>query len=255
MKRLTKGIEPARLSQFRTNHPSGIWEKFASQTGRKQAVQDQLKADQGGLCAYCEIDLLEKNTEALADFRVEHFYPKSDSTSSRNWHLDWQNLLGCCHGGSQRHVVDASQRFTSPESSCDVPKGEKNLDGIILNPLQIPAFPKLFSCDRSTGTFSVDSDACEQAGINAVVAQNTIDELNLDAERLKRFRKVTLNNLNTQMTSLVREGLSIGEAREKLAKMTLRKNSAGYWPKFFTSIRSYLGHAAEEQLRAIQYRG
>jgi uncharacterized protein (TIGR02646 family) len=179
----------------------------------------------------------------------------SDNTPSRNWHLDWQNLLGCRNGGSQRNVVDASQRFTSPESSCDVPKGEKNLDGIILNPLQIPAFPKLFSCDRSTGAFSVDSDACQQAEVDEAVVQNTIDELNLDAERLKRFRKVTLNNLNTQMTSLVREGLSIGEAREKLAKMTLRKNSAGHWPKFFTSIRSYLGHAAEEQLRAIQYTG
>ncbi|MGO3408549.1 hypothetical protein [Marinomonas sp.] len=78
---------------------------------------------------------------------AEKNYP--DNTPSRNWHLDWQNLLGCCHGGSQRNVVDASQRFTSPESSCDVPKGEKNLDDVILNPLHIPAFPKFFTSIRS----------------------------------------------------------------------------------------------------------
>ncbi|WP_417436857.1 retron system putative HNH endonuclease [Idiomarina abyssalis] len=148
---------------------------------------------------------------------AEKNYP--DNTPSRNWHLDWQNLLGCCHGGSQRNVVDASQRFTSLESSCDVPKDGKNLDSAILNPLQITAFPKLFSYDRSTGAFFVDSDACQQAGINEAVAQNTIDELNLDAERLKRFRKVTLNNLNAQMTSLVREGLSIWETRENLQSL------------------------------------
>jgi len=35
----------------------------------------------------------------------------------------------------------------------------------------------------------------------------------------------------------------------------LRRDAEGRWPVFFSAIRGYLGEAAEQQLRAIGYRG
>ena len=255
MKKVSKGIEPALLEGYRTAKPTNTWEQFKHSKTRREETQSQLVVDQGGLCAYCEIDLLPKAGTDEADFRVEHFHPKSDQTTAHNWHLDWQNLLGCCHGGSQKNVVDAANRFTSPDHSCDVPKGKRVLDNVILNPLHLPAFPRLFSCERATGHLTVDSDNCDQANVSVAKAQNTIDELNLDAERLKRLRKAVLNDLNDQIRARVAQGMSIGDVRENFAKAILRKNASGHWPKFFTSIRSYLGNEAEKQLRKSHYSG
>lgn len=255
MKKVSKGIEPGLLENYRTAKPGNTWKQFTGKKGRRNETQDQIKADQGGLCTYCEIDLLQGSGSDESDFRVEHFHPKSDETTSHNWHLDWQNLLGCCHGGSQKNVADASNRFTSPDHSCDVPKDDKSLDDVILNPLHLPAFPRLFSCSRSNGRLSVESVNCEKANISAEKAQNTVDELNLDAVRLRRLRKAVLDQLNDQMQTLMAGGLPVGAARARLASMNLKKNPLGHWPKFFTSIRGYLGNEAEKHLISSHYSG
>lgn len=255
MKKLTKGIEPELLTAYREANPTNEWRQFKKSSARTSKIQTRLKKDQGGLCAYCEIDLIESSGNSKADFRVEHFHPKSDDTDLHNWHLDWQNLLGCCNGGSQSDIVDAGNRFTSPDHSCDVPKNRQNLDDVILNPLKIPAFPCLFSCDRASGAFSINVDHCRQASISIEKAQNTIDKLRLDSNRLRRLRKATLNQLNAQLREFTRQGLSMEQAFDRLAKVHLRKNSDGYWPKFFTSIRSYLGWASEKQLKSINFDG
>jgi hypothetical protein len=49
--------------------------------------------------------------------------------------------------------------------------------------------------------------------------------------------------------------MTIEAAREKVAKGLLRKDKQGNWPKFFSTIRSYLGSAAEQQLEALDYNG
>lgn len=255
MKAIIKGIEPQRLSTYRTNCSSRTWEQFTSNKERKKETQRQLVADQGGICAYCEVNLKPAPVNRVPDLRVEHFHPKSDKTGAHNWGLDWQNLLACCHGGSQKDVVDASERFSSPDHSCDVPKGKKVLDNVILNPLYLPAFPCLFKIERSNGQISVDSAHCTSAGVNVVKAQATIDELRLDAERLRVMRKGELNRINEQLRELIANGKTIPQAREHLAKALLRKDSNNHWPKFFTSIRSYLGSAAETQLQSINYVG
>ena len=64
---------------------------------------------------------------------MEHFYPKSETDFAvHNYHLDWQNLLGVCHGGSQPNVEDAEERFSKRkiDRSCDVPKGGKLLTSV-----------------------------------------------------------------------------------------------------------------------------
>lgn len=208
-----------------------------------------------GICAYCEIDLRDKDASGNADFRVEHFHPKSDTSTPYNWHLDWQNLLGCCHGGSQSTVTDTANRFTSPDHSCDIPKGSKNLDAVILNPLLLPASHAFFSCDRSSGELKVNIAHCQSAAVSEVKAQQTIAELELNSPRLNRFRLTLLNQLNSELQSAMTKGTTLDAAIQKLAQAHLRKNAQQHWPAFFTSIRSYLGSEAENHLQTIGYNG
>lgn len=255
MKKVLKGAEPLKLLTYRQNNVMGTWEQYRSSDSRKVAVTDTIKYDQGGICAYCEIKLLPKDQTGEADFRVEHFHPKSDNTTTHNWHLDWQNLLGCCHGGSQKNVADGANRFTKGDYSCDVPKENKILDGIILNPLHLPAFPPLFVAERSTGCIKGHVQNCQIAAVSDQQAAATISELRLDSVRLNRFRKTILDELNQQMTQLTSTGLSVEEALTKLAKIFLSKDTQQHWPAFFTTIRSYLGAGAEAHLHNINYLG
>ena len=257
MKKVLKGDEPELLYNYRMINPNRNWERFRQSKARKDAVKANIISHQGGLCAYCEIDLklAPPDMDEEDDFRVEHFHPKSDSTTSHNWNLDWNNLLGCCHGGSNSDVTDADDRFTSPDNSCDVPKGNNNWDDVILNPLDIPASPALFSFARSDGSMVVNEELCRVAHVDSTKAQQTIDKLLLDSNRLKRLRETVLNNVNYQLQRKMASGMSLDEARADLAKRLLRKNSDGCWPKFFTAIRYYLGDAAERQLVSINYLG
>lgn len=254
MKKIVKGAEPDGLAVYRVANPNDTWDNFTDDSSRRDDVHKQLKQDQGGLCAYCEVDLKPAGI-GVADFRVEHFHPKSDSNIENNWHLDWGNLLACCHGGSQRYVVDAEQRYTSPDNSCDVPKGENVWDAVILNPLHIPASPCLFRFVRSDGSMSVDNQRCVDVGVDAVKAQNTIDMLRLDSVRLRILRKAELDRVSDELSQLMEGGSSIGAARQKLAKALMKKDAHGNWPKFFSALRCYLGRAAEAQLNGIEYVG
>jgi len=254
MKKIQKAAEPILLKKYRHKTPDNTWDKFKEKRGRRQQLKQQLISDQGGICAYCEIDLKEANAHGNADYRVEHFHPKSDHSTEHNWHLDWSNLLACCHGGNNRTVVETSTRYTNPDCSCDVPKDSKNLDNLILNPLHIPAFPTVFRFDRSTGKPQVNED-CVDAGIERKKIESTIFELRLDASRLNRLRKPLLDKLNEEVKLSVQSGLSIGDAKDQLARIHLRKDTNGHWPKFFSSIRSYLGNSAEKHLRSIHFNG
>ena len=209
MKNIQKGPEPDLLKTYRENNPAGTWDKqgqpqFKRSNSRYQAVIKQLKLDQGNLCAYCEIDLLEDPNPACEDKRVEHFHPKSDTSGDHNWALDWNNLLATCHGGKVSQVAD-SDRYTYPDVSCDIPKENKNLDGIILNPLKLPPFPLIFEFGTDDSSICVDKAACKRSSIDPVKAQNTIDELNLDAPRLRKFRRELLDTLTSKLLELIEQ--------------------------------------------------
>ncbi len=260
MKNIVKGQEPTQLKTYRDNQPTGTWDKrgkpqFKNKNNRYQAVIKQLKKDQGNLCAYCEIDLLEDPDPACEDRRVEHFHPKSDRTTEHNWALDWNNLFATCHGGKVSKVAD-SDRYTYPDVSCDIPKENKNLDDVILNPLQLPAFPLLFGFGTDDGSILVDVEACQSCGIDSSKAQNTIDELHLDAPRLQKFRNQLLDDLKEKLLLLITDNsLSDSEAKTLLAQDLLVKDNRGYWPAYFSTIRFYLLPESDHVLRKENYLG
>jgi len=261
MKACLKGTIPALLEQYQTDNPSANWEQFKNecQQGYKE-VQARLQLDQGNLCCYCEIDMKQAWCNGKDDFRVEHFHPKSDLGSfSHNWALDWQNMLGCCHGGSEKFVTDDETRFVPKyaERHSDVIKSESIWDDEILNPLEIPAFPILFQANRRDGSLSVHEDHCRDAGVDIEKANNCLypEKLNLNSVRLNSLRKATLDALNDQIVAALSAGLTIDDAILNLAKAELRKNDKQHWPRFFTTIRSYLGKTAEGYLISINYTG
>ncbi|MBR4909634.1 MAG: TIGR02646 family protein [Acidaminococcaceae bacterium] len=257
MKRVQKSPEePVLLARYKLRHPHDIWENFhhRSRDGYRQ-VKQQILRDQHGLCAYCEINIkLTDEEDRVDDFRVEHFYPKTGTEREEcNYHLEWKNMLGVCHGGSQPLVTDARYRFSKAKEdrSCDVPKGGKSISTVILNPLQIPAKERLFSFDSFSGTMSVDEENCPEMLRNK--AANTITELNLNAPRLKRLRKAVIEVLQDQVVELAGQGIPVEEAMAQLAGELLVPNSDDNYPAFFSTIRWYLGEAAENVLRERDY--
>ncbi|HIF9241601.1 TPA: retron system putative HNH endonuclease [Photobacterium damselae] len=261
MKTINKGIEPNRLGVFRAANPNALWDKgkkdneligetFRCCDTRYQETQQQLRTDQGNLCAYCEQDLLSGTNGSLDDCRIEHFHPKSKREEGEpNWGLDWANLLVVCCGGNQRKVVAPEMRFDakSENHSCDVPKADKILDTIIFNPLHLPDV-NIWKFYRSSGLIDVNEGVCEAQGLDAEMARQTIKELNLNSPRLMGARKMILEDLNNRITERVRRGLTIEQARSSLAASVLRKNRAGDWPSFFSAVRFYLGKQAEQVL-------
>lgn len=259
MKTCLKSETPDLLSQYQTDNPNSSWEQFKNECQQGyDDVQKQLQKDQGNLCCYCEIDTKHGLGIGTNDFRVEHFYPKSKSDENNNWALDWKNMLGCCHGGSERYVTDANIRFTElhGERHSDVLKGENVWNDTILNPLDIPSFPILFR-HQNDGGFLVREENCVNAGIDIEKAKNCLDaeKLNLNSKKLKSLRKSVLDALREQIQNQLSIGMTIEQAMFSVVEAQLRKNYEGNFPAFFTTIRSYFGEIAEKHLRQTGYQG
>lgn len=136
---------PVPIEAFRTAKPTGSWDEFkdADRDGYNLVVE-RLGQDQRGLCAFCELDVSENNRQ------VAHFHPKSDSAAGTNWGLEWSNMWLCCKGGTQTWLI-ASEEYTRPlpqNRSCDENKTDRVLDGLILRPSDVPAFPRIFRYEQ-----------------------------------------------------------------------------------------------------------
>ncbi|WP_431019096.1 retron system putative HNH endonuclease [Burkholderia cepacia] len=253
MKRVRKATDtPNLLGIFFENRPNADWDAFKKKATRYNETAAQIRSDQRGICAYCEIDLLKSNSLGkVPDFRIEHFHPKSPHTPPPNWALEWTNMLGTCHGGSQTMVADPA-RYTAPDLCCDVPKGNNDWTADILNPLtDVPAFPRLFKYLEGDGSIDVDSDLCPVAV--AGKADETIKRLNLNAPRLTRMRQAVIGALRDQIAALLDVGETVEDASRQVAYAMFPANPDQEWQPFFTCIRWYLGAAAEDQLTEIGY--
>lgn len=250
MKRVYKSKkEPESLRKYRLSHPEETWEHFRRRIrmGYKD-VKKQILQDQHGLCAYCEISIkLAEDDDEVDDFRVEHFYPKSCTLEhGDNYHLDWRNLLGVCHGGSQPYVPDAEWRYSTQkrDRSCDVPKGNKEISSQILNPLRIPGKVRLFRYAEHSGKIFVDESTCPR--YLQQKAKRTIRELNLNAPRLMRMRRMVIQKLEDDIAMELEQGAQLEDVLTMLAETCLVPNYEGISLPFFSVIRWYLGEAAEK---------
>ncbi len=253
MKRIYKrSEEPYRLKRYRERWPYETWDRFHRyDRDAYREIKKALLEDQHYLCAYCEIDIkfaddVTTDPNIIDDFRVEHFVPKSTTREGgHNYHLDWWNMLGVCHGASQSKVVDAKKRYSKlmSDRSCDVPKSGKTISGNILNPLKIPKRQRLFSFVEVSGKMLVDTTSCPSSLVRK--AENTIEELNLNAPRLMRMRKAVIDRLDEQVNEEQANGRPLEEIFTEMAQMFLIPYDNKSLP-FFSVMRWYLGKYAEE---------
>lgn len=241
MKRTKKGVVPTGLQCFEQAHPAGAWQAFRDdqQGASYQEVRQQVADDQGGLCAYCEV----QHNGQIGKFSIEHFQPKSDtSDANKNWALDWQNMLAVCRGGREG---DKLLYPTPANLSCDAHKDHLGAHQAIFNPLDMPA-SKLFAFNKRTGELAVN-DELEDDLIE--LADETLRVLNLNCYRLCVARLEVLKHYNQQ----------IKKAREQkntaIKQQLAMRWFAECWPSFFTTRRCLLGGAAERYLNSISFDG
>ncbi len=251
MKRVRKSPdEPQELADYRARFALApvppTWKEFNKDPRRRESVKNRLREDQRGLCAYCESETGPGNES------VEHFVPRS---AGRGDELAWSNLFLCCVGGERPAQGDVSDPDTPSDRSlgktCGHAKGGN--PELILNPLDIPAFPRLFRFDSETGAIHPDHECCAAAGLDAAFVERTIGVLNLRAPRLNRARQAVLDELLRQFAADAETlAFSLGRSFRMAAEQI---PSTGRLPPFFTAIRWFLGQGAERHLRAVGFDG
>lgn len=269
MKPVAKGAEPAALQAYRQAQPQACWEEMRgdARDDGQQAYTDIRKHthdDQGGLCAYCEIDI--RDDDPLKS-RIEHFHPKSDRNAGVNWALAWANMLAVCAGGSYRYGTAPHTLEPLEENlSCDAHKDrwiqQKRLaeacEGWVLNPLRLPGWPgSLFRLNKCNGELQADAEACQKfdpwpgnqhADMHTLVTF-TITALNLNCTRLREARLRVIRDIEHNKKKQRLAGFGPQQGLDNLARHYLRQR----WPGFFTTICLCLGDAAQRQLRAQRW--
>ncbi|WP_182073723.1 MULTISPECIES: retron Ec78 anti-phage system effector HNH endonuclease PtuB [unclassified Serratia (in: enterobacteria)] len=230
------------LSSYLRDHPEAKWKKGFKDDAPQEdldSIYNEIYTDQRGVCAYCEIAMRCPSDEFTDDFRIDHFHPENcGDDNSHNYSLDWNNLLGCCHGGTQQTSRSyGNSSFGKKHHSCDAPKGNKILDGVIFNPLlDLGVDQTFFKFDEDGGIFVSENCPANIEG----KAQSTINELNLDCGRLRGFRKAVIEKLSEE----IRGGIVDVEDSDALEMVILKLRNellnAEIKIEFYSTIDWYL---------------
>lgn len=111
MRTITKGKEPASLTQHRLTQPSDSYKPSYDNYPHKEALREVLVREQGGLCCYCMGRIYNDPTK----MKIEHWQCQSRYPTKQ---LNYRNLLAACPGGE-------GQR--SSHQHCDTKKGDDDL--------------------------------------------------------------------------------------------------------------------------------
>ncbi|WGE42611.1 retron Ec78 anti-phage system effector HNH endonuclease PtuB [Actinobacillus equuli] len=262
MKKVSKSTIPDVLKNYRPKKKYYSWENFRKNHKRYRKIKNAIFKDQGGICAYCEQDFSsQKGDDDYITQMVEHFHPKRDLSSTKNWALDWNNLLGCCTGGTE---ANKEVFATHSNLSCDKYKEIKlpqinDVEGEIINPIDMPAFPCLFEINKLTGELLANAQHCQSVPFTnnkkdntKDLVDNTITVLNLNCDRLLRKRKVHIQNFHR----LVQEARNTKDTKifQKLCDRFLAKKNNKYHA-FFTTYRILLSSHAENYLTRTNFSG
>lgn len=266
MKKVNKEKEPSELTVYWKNNPNEKWETLRNEEPKTYfKIREQCIKDQGHLCAFCEIKL----PDTPLGQRVEHFHSKSDTNNQHNWHLDWQNLLAVCTGGSQKALQskEDSSHYLEPlprNLSCDAYKDyrihtkklPKDSENYILNPLELFAFPCLFDLCKRTGYLKPHVENCSKVIFenNAfesteALVNSTIENLNLNCDRLSQQRL----SIFWHYEHIIKQARK-RKNRHIFAQLTQRWLKPQY-KSFFTTRRIILNKHAENYLQKTSYNG
>ena len=186
------------------------------------------------MCAYCEIELNRNNRQ------IAHFHPKSDiSDGQTNWVLIWENLWLACKGGSQSWMKPTEYLPPTVENlSCDEAKKDEVVDGLVLAPGDIPAFPRIFRFEQQPGAIRIAPDEykCHEAGIPVEIVEETIKKFNLNCRRLTDARLAVHRRLENLIKAM-KTKTTPGRLLDSLSERFLSKKPNGCYHSFFT--RSY----------------
>lgn len=262
MKKINKSQPPNALTTYAVSYPNNDWDNdFRNdQNGiTYKTIKNLIFLDQGYLCAYCETQI-SNNTPNKQ--RVEHFHPKSDkSNTAMNWSLDWNNVIGVCLGGED---ADKSKHVLPANLSCDAYKNyliiknklPTSCEGYLINPLQMAAFPCLFTLNKRTGELKPNIQNCTQVifednqyPTTVELIEKTIEYLNLNCDRLNQERRDVLYQYEQQ----VKKARQLNDKNyfSKLASQWFQKQ----WPTYFTTRRILLGQHAETCLQNLAFNG
>ena len=208
MRKINRPSVPASfalaIQELLPDYPSGVsenhrWEAFRNKGEVYRDVRTTLHANQNGLCAYCEKSLSEY------DQHIEHFIPKSLSSSENDHTFTFENFLLSCNGGtaaaSEKNTADANQSINS--HSCGPKKNSINPSGICLNPYELPSFPvfKIQLADDGIALHA-DDNACRRASIEPALAESTLDCLNINSPRLRQNRAVVWDFITQEIEKI-----------------------------------------------------
>ena len=247
----SKGPVPDCLQNFRRenqncNEWAFFYDNYPQTYGELKSI---IFKQQGGVCAYCEDTVMDKHLQ-----RIEHFHPKSHDDPNHNWAFDWENMLGCCMGGST-DKSDSEIKFDQKNLHCDAHKETcptaTFFKGDLLNPLTMPSVC-LFDIDYHTGELKPNEETCAHVTIPAgennydsvfQLVDETIRILNLNCGSLKKKRLCVIKEFERERKSK--------RQNPKANKKSVRTAIAQKWFEgrilsFFTTRRILLGHYAEQ---------
>lgn len=220
------------------------YDRFQEYDGGR-AHKDLLSAlieAQHGLCGYCEVNLLE------GDSQVEHFVPRSAEEEGRRRSVDHSNMIACCKGGDQANLFGPKTINPDPERyilptkdsrSCGSIKAART-DPELIDPRTLAAFPSPFKV-QIDGNIIPDETGCADLGLAVSHVEGTIKILGLDVRRLKANRADKWKNLE----EIWGKELTEPDRAKLAARAELMPNAANQLPKYFTTSRSYFGAAGE----------
>lgn len=166
MRQITKGSEPATLTQHR-QQANADYDNYAD----KQGLRTRLHADQLALCCYC-MRRIRNTADAM---KIEHWNCQVNNTGDQ---LQYWNLLGACMG-NQGQPHDAQH--------CDTYKADRALSRNPANAAHV-----VEATLRYMGDGRIEStDPQFDTELNQV--------LNLNLEYLKGNRKAVLNGFQDML--------------------------------------------------------
>lgn len=196
-----------RITQFLKDYPPATgkpteterWEAWKNECqDAYTAVINSLHKNQFGLCAFCEVTLSDTNRQ------IEHFMPKSLTTASHDWTMDFSNYTLACKGNENKHTKWYSANPSHKANMCCGHKKD-NIDptGRICNPYELPPYPVVKADYRDEGLWFVpDVEACQKAGISPELVASTLELLGLNCPNLLRRRKEAWDEVLKDMSDV-----------------------------------------------------